>query len=152
ERPAQAPPAEEPTERPHRRSLVPKDPGDLFAGAAGGLTGLGLILTAVPYGRAGTVLFAGVGLVLGLLGLLAAEQRRRWTAIAAAASLAVLAVVCLAPSWLGLRPWWDTSSVDEIPAGQIRALSKSGKGASAAAGGDVDASQSVWQQDDVALT
>src|SRR5262245_61159723 len=46
---------------PRRSRLIPRDPGDQFALAAAGLTGLGLVATTIPYGRAGTVLFAGLG-------------------------------------------------------------------------------------------
>jgi hypothetical protein len=132
-----------------RSSLVPRDPGNQFALAAAALTGLGLVATVVPYGRYATILLAGLGILTGLLGLLAADRSRRWALASAVGSALVLAVVCLAPGLLGLRPWWEVAPIDDDTAGQIRAVSRSGGGAAAAADEWVDASQSVWRQDDV---
>jgi hypothetical protein len=143
---AESPPA---VEVPKRSPLVPRDPGNQFALAAAALTGLGLVASLVPYGRAATVLLAGVGVLVGVLGILAADRSRRWAATAAGGSAVVLAVVCFAPDWLGLRPWWDAAAVEDETAGQIRAVSRSGGGAAAASGEWVDASQSGWRQDDV---
>jgi hypothetical protein len=132
-----------------RSSLVPRDPGNQFALAAAALTGLGLVATVVPYGRYATILLTVLGIFTGLLGLLAADRSRRWALASAVGSTIVLAVVCLAPGWLGLRPWWEVAPADDDTAGQIRAVSRSGGGAAAAADEWVDASQSVWRQDDV---
>jgi hypothetical protein len=145
-KPAVEPP---PAEVPTRSPLVPRDPGDQFALAAAALTGFGLVASLVPYGRFATVFFAGAGILVALLGILAADRSRRWAAVAASGSALVLAVVCLAPGWLGLRPWWDTPTIEDEPAGQIRAVSRSGSGAAPAPGEWLDATQSVWRQDDV---
>lgn len=128
---------------------IPKDPGNQFALIAGAVTGVGLILTVVPYGRVGTVLFAGVGLTVGLLGVLAADRTRWWAWVSAVGSAVVLSVVCLAPGWLGLRPWWENPTAGDVPEGQIRAFSRTGSGGVAAGDTELDASQSVWRQDDV---
>src|SRR5262249_8578603 len=115
--PLALPPAEE---APKRSPLVPRDPGNQLALAAAALVGLGLVATLVPYGRVVTVLFASLGVLIGLFGLIAADRSRRWAAAAAGGSALVLAVVCLAPGWLGIRPWWEAASVDDEPAGQIK--------------------------------
>jgi hypothetical protein len=145
--PAATPPVKlEPVKR---SSLVPRDPGNQFALAAAALTGLGLVATVVPYGRFAAILLIGLGILTGLLGLLAADRSRRWALASAVGSILVLAVACLAPGWLGMRPWWEVAPIDDDTAGRIRAVSRSGGGAAAAADEWVDASLSVWRQDDV---
>jgi hypothetical protein len=149
-KPAAEPPAA--VEAPKRSTLVPRDPGDQFALAAAGITGFGLVLSVVPYGHIGTVLCATVGVIVGLLGLLAADRSRRWTAVSAGVAAVVLSVVCLAPDWLGLRPWGDDSPSAAIPVGQIRSVARDGSGAAAPAGEWVDASRAAWRQDDVEVS
>jgi hypothetical protein len=109
------------------------------------LAGLSLAISQVPYGPIASAGLAGLGLVLGLRSVLAAE-RRLLPLSAAGLNGAILLVLALLPGWLGLRSWWPAKTPDDSPT--VQAVAHDGTWAPAEW---VDASQASWRLGDVQL-
>lgn len=126
----------------------PTDPGLPWALAAITLAGVGLAASQLPYGRLLTAGLGGVGLLVALLGVLAAERKKLLPAAACGmGGLAVLLAVAF-PGLLGQTGWLpprveDTSRV---------VLSVGHEGGDRAPAEWVDGSRASWQQDDVKVS
>jgi hypothetical protein len=124
------------------------DVGLVVALSALALVGLAVLATLFPFGRfiAGTI--AGLGLLGGLASLGAEGRAKAAGGLAAGLHFLLLAVVLLAPSWLGLGPWRGDIIEDGPPAPV--AFSHANQRTSIADW--VDASTASWQFKDVRVT
>jgi hypothetical protein len=112
------------------------------------LGGIGLVLSQLPYGRAGLLAAAGLGLILGLVGLVFAEGQRLVPGLAGGFNAVVLLVGLLLPGWLGLEPWFGGQDTYEFRMARAVPLDH---GPSVPADW-VDASQAAWRLEDVRVT
>ena len=113
------------------------------------LAGLSLVVSQVPFGRIGSVALAGPGLILGLVSLSAAAQKRLLPGLAAGLNAAVVLVAVAVPTWLGMSKWWPTSFADD--SGTVKAVRHNSGGASAPAEW-VEAGKESWRQGDVLVS
>src|SRR5262249_61061467 len=123
----------------------------VFAMAMIGITlgGPGLGLSQVPYGRFVTVALSTVGIMVGGLSLLIADQRRLWSAVAAGANILALVLVTMLPGWLGLDSWLPSQIDDDSKLVRIVAP-QGGKATQVIGEGDwLDVSKGSWQRSDV---
>jgi hypothetical protein len=111
------------------------------------LGGVSLAASQLPHGRIVAAVPAVLGTALSLYALRLA-RRKRLAALAAAFDAAVLAVIVVLPSWLGLGPWWPRTP--EGPKG-VQAVGH-GSGVSAPAGEWIDAGRESWQLKDVRVS
>jgi hypothetical protein len=68
------------------------------------LAGVALVLSQIPYGRVGTIVFAGIGVVVALVCCFG-TRRLRWPALATILNAGVILIITLLPSWLGAKSW-----------------------------------------------
>jgi hypothetical protein len=154
--PAAPPPEPPPARVPSSLPLpVPADFAEASTGlglplglVAMSLAGIGLVLSQLPYGRAGILAAAGLGLIVGLVGLAFAEGQRLVPGLAAGLNAAVLLVGLLLPGWLGLEPWFGGQDAYEYR--MARAVPHD-PGASMPADW-VDAGRASWRLEDVRVT
>jgi hypothetical protein len=127
---------------------VPTPPGLASALVALTCFGLSVAATQFPYGRYSGPGLAALGLLVSLFSV-AAENRARW--IGAAAMVlngAIIALVFLAASWVGLEPWRKP-----VPPGGERGPQTLAHGTGAAAPAEwVDAASGSWAYGDLRIT
>ena len=112
------------------------------------LFGVGLVASQFPYGRAIGLGVCGIGLVLGLLCLLAEGRTRIVAGAAAGLNLLALVLLLFAPSWLGLTPWQSETD----PSDQKTVLAIGRDGQSRTPADWVDASIASWAFGDIQVT
>ncbi len=106
-------------------------------------------VTYVPYGRLISLLPSLAGMALALFGLIVADKRRLWPAVAVGTNLLILVLVAAVPSWLGLGSWVpQRNDLGDGP----RLVPFDGKPAYQIDDTWVDAGRGGWQRDDVRVT
>jgi hypothetical protein len=148
--------ADPPRPRPRRVSASaaappvqkPAPPGLVVSLVAVTVFGLAMLASQFPFGRFIAPSLAGIGLLVGLLGLTGSGRARIVAAVGAGLNLVAVAVVFLAPSWLGLEPWrTPTPEGPKTP----QAVAHGGSRATAPADW-VDAMTASWAEGDVRIT
>lgn len=112
------------------------------------LFGAAMLATLFPYGRAVGLGLAGVGAVAGLVCLVAEGRARLIAAAGAVLNLGTVALLALAPGWLGLDPW-QAGAADDAPTGPQAIRHDTGI---ATAADWVDAAEASWGFRDVRVT
>ncbi len=102
-----------------------------------------LVLTQIPYGRIGSVVFATVGLVLGAIACSVADRRSWLPMVGTILHGVLLLVVVFAPTWLGMKSWRPVKVADESKS--VRAFGPDGF---SPVGDWLDTSK-AWQFDDI---
>jgi hypothetical protein len=126
------------------------DPGIPWAMVAFIVTGVGLVASQFPYGRFVTAGLGGVGLLLGLIGLLAAERRREIPLAAAGLGLLAALVAVFLPGMIGMGPWLPVRVEDNTK--QVKIVGFNGQAPVESPVEWVDVTLAAWQLDDVRVS
>lgn len=122
------------------------EPPMVLAIAAGGVFGIAMLLTQIPYGRLAAVPCLFIGGLMGLLALWGLEGRKNYGYAAIGLNLLGLLVVLFFADWLGVGSWLPRGDPNAGPK-PVLAVSRSDGSMRPAEW--IDAQQECWQQDDV---
>lgn len=122
------------------------EPPMVLAIAAGGVFGLAMILTQIPYGRLLALPCLLCGVILGLIATRGLESRKPYGFAAVGLNVLGLLLVVFFADWLGVDSWMPRSDPNTGPK-PVLAVSRSDGSMRPAEW--IDAQQECWQQDDV---
>jgi hypothetical protein len=124
------------------------EPAFVIALGALVLFGVGMLTTFLPFGRFIALALTGLGAILGLCCLAAEGRARTAAAVALFLNAAAVAILLLAPGWVGLDPWQgpppDTTPKGPRSVDHAHGLSDPAEW--------VEASKASWGMDDVRVS